>query len=67
MSQYFSSIHLYINYANLLWGITYKTNLKKSYSQQNHALRIIHDKDKYYHPKELFKGYNILNVSNFVT
>ena len=62
LSLYFSYIHSYVNYANLVWGSTHRTNLKKIHSQQKHALRIIYNKDKYFHTKELFKDCNILNV-----
>ena len=56
---YFSYIHLYINYANLAWASTHKTNLKKMHSEQKHALRIVYNKDRYYHTKELFRSCNI--------
>ena len=39
LSLYFSYIHSYINYANIAWGSTYITNLKKINSQQKHAIR----------------------------
>ena len=38
---YYSYIHSYLNYANLAWGSTYLTNLKKLRSQQKHAIRIV--------------------------
>ena len=50
---YFSYIHSYINYANLAWASTHKTNLKKIQSQQKHALTILYNKDRYYHTKKL--------------
>ena len=62
LSLYFSYIHSYINYANLAWASTHKTNLKKIHSQQKHALRILYNKDRYYHTKELFRSCNALNV-----
>ena len=52
LSLYFSYIHSYINYANLAWASTHKTNLEKIHSQQKHALRIVYNKDRYYHTKE---------------
>ena len=33
LSLYFSYIHSYINYANLTWASSHKTNLKKIHSQ----------------------------------
>ena len=62
LSLYFSYIHSYINYADLAWASTYKTNLKKIHSQQKHALRIVYNKDRYYHTKNLFRSCNVLNV-----
>ena len=57
LSLYFSYIHSYINYTNLAWVSTYKTNSKKK-----HALRIVYNKDRYYHTKELSRSCNTLNV-----
>ena len=62
LSLYFSYIHSYINYVNLVWASTHKTNLKKIHSQQKHALRIVYNKDRYYRAKELFSSCNVLNV-----
>ena len=62
LSLYFSYIHSYINYTNLGWVSTHKTNLKKIHSQQKHTLRILYNKDRYYHTKELFRSCNVLNV-----
>ena len=38
LALYDSHIHSYLNYANLAWGSTYPTNLKKLRSQQKHAI-----------------------------
>ena len=59
LSLYLSYIHTYINYTNLTWASTYKTNLEMIHSQQKHALRIVYNKDRYYHTKELFRSCNI--------
>ena len=59
LSLYFSYIHSYMDYANLAWVSTHKTNLKKIHSQQKHALRIVYNKDRYYHTKELFRSCNL--------
>ena len=59
---YFSYIHSYINYANLVWAITHKTNLKKIHSHHKHTLRIVYNKDRYHHIKEPFRSCNVLNV-----
>ena len=41
LALYYSYIQNYINYANIAWGSTCMTNLKKINSQQKHAIRII--------------------------
>ena len=40
ISLYYSSIHPYLTYCNI-WGITYKTSLKRLTTLQNKAIRII--------------------------
>ena len=62
LALYFSYIHSYINYANLVWGSTNRTYLRKINSQQKHALRLIHNKNRFYHSKELFESCEILSV-----
>ena len=42
----------HIDYANLVWASTIRTNLKKTHSQQKHA--ILFRKDKFSRTKELF-------------
>ena len=61
MSLHFSYIHSYINYANLACASTRKMNLKSIPSQQNHVLRVVFNKDRYYHTKELSAPCNVLN------
>ena len=51
LALYYSYIHSYLNYANLAWGSTYLTNLKKLCSQQKHAIQIVHNKTKFEHTK----------------
>ena len=43
-------------------GSTYPTNLKKLRSQQKHAIRMVHNKTKFEHAKELFKSATVLNL-----
>ena len=62
LSLYHSYIHSYINYGNIAWGSTTRTNLKKIYSQQKHAIRIVCSKDRLSHTRELFKQCKFLNV-----
>ena len=62
LSLYYSCIHSYINYTNVAWGSTYMTNLKELSSQQKDAMRIICNKWKFEHTKQLFQSNKILNV-----
>ena len=62
LALYFSYIHSYINYASLIWGSTYRIYLRKINSQQKHALRLIHNKNRFYHSKGLFESCEILNL-----
>ena len=62
LSLYHSYIHSYINYGNIAWRSTTRTNLKKIYSQQKHAIRIVYSKDRLSHTRELFKQCKVLNV-----
>ena len=48
LALYFSYIHSYINYANLVWESTNRTYLRKISSQQKHALRLLHNKNRFY-------------------
>ena len=50
---YFSFIHSYLNYANIAWVSTNKSNLISLYSHQKHAIRIIYDKDGFAQMKPL--------------
>ena len=62
LALYYSYIHSYLNYADLTWGSTYLTNLKTLRRQQKHAIRIVHNKTKFEHTKELFKSASVLNL-----
>ena len=62
LALYLSYILSYINYANLVWGSTHRTYLRKINSQQKHTLRLIHNKNRFYHSIELFEYCAILNV-----
>ena len=62
LSLYYAHIHTYVNYANLAWASTIRTNLKKIHSQQKHVFRIVFHKDKCSGTKELFVQNKDLNV-----
>ena len=59
---YFSFIHSYINYGNIAWGSTYKTKLRKIFTNQKKAARIIFFADRLAHAKPLVLDMNALNV-----
>ena len=62
LTLYYSYIHTYLNYENLSWGSTNRANLKKLFSQQKHAVRIINNRTRLDHANELFKSQKILNI-----
>ena len=57
-----SYIHSYITYGNITWGSTARTNLKKIYGQQKHAIRIVYSKDRLTHTRALFQECKVFNV-----
>ena len=62
LALYCSYIQTYINYVNISWGSTCRTNLYKNNSQQKHAIRIIFNKNKFTDTREIFKEQKILNT-----
>ena len=62
LTLYYSYIHTYLNYANLLWASINRTNLKKLLSQQKYAIRIVNNKTRFEHTEELFNSQKILNI-----
>ena len=64
LTLYFSYIHSYINYDNLVRESTNRTYLRKINSQQKHTLVLIHKKNRFHHPKERFDSCEILNLYN---
>ena len=62
LSLYHSYIYSFINYGNIACGSTTRANLKKIYSQQKYAIRIVYSKDRLSHTKELFKECKVLNA-----
>ena len=62
LALYYSYIQTYINYANIAWGSTCRTNLKKINSPQKHKIHIIFNKSKFAHTREIFKEQKIFNI-----
>ena len=59
---YFSFIHSYLNFANVAWASTIKSNLISLYRHQKYGIRIIYYKDRFAHTKPLFKHAKALTV-----
>ena len=61
-SLYYSLIHSHLSYANIVWGSTQASKLKKLVSLQKHAIRIVCNKKKYDSITSSMKSLKILNV-----
>ena len=59
---YFSYIHSYLNYANIVWASTRITKLKPLLYKQKQAVRIIFNEGRLNHSKPFFKTLNALNI-----
>ncbi|XP_065662820.1 uncharacterized protein LOC136085441 [Hydra vulgaris] len=59
---YFGLIHCFISYANISWASTQPSKLKKIYSLQKHACRIIYFKNKREHAKPIMKDMKMMDV-----
>ena len=57
---YFSFIHSYLNYGNIVWASTSRTKLKKLSSKQKQALRIVYN--EYTDIKEIMVRMKVLNI-----
>ena len=57
LSLYHSYIRSYINYGSIAWGSTTRSNLKRIYSQQKHAIQIVYSKDRLSHTKGVLNVY----------
>ena len=59
---YFSFIHNYVNYANIVWESISKSKLERIYRCQKHAARVTYHKDRYTHASPLLNGMKALNI-----
>ena len=59
---YFSFIHCYINYANIVWASTHKSKLEGIYRHQKHAARLINFKHHTSHAIPLLRDLNAFSV-----
>ena len=60
--HYLCFMYSYINYANIAWVSTNKTNLKKLFGKQKQAARIIFNQNRFTHARPLLKALNALNI-----
>ena len=59
---YFSFVHNYLNYVNIAWASTSKSNLISLYRHQKHVIMISYEKDRFAHTKTPFKHRKALTV-----
>ena len=59
---HFSFLHSYVNYGSIAWGSTYKNKLKKIFTYQKKAARVIFFADRLAHAKPLMLDMNALNI-----
>ena len=62
LKNYFSFIHIYISYANIAWGSTFKTKLQGILKKQKHVGQITFHENRFDHLKPLLKEMKALNV-----
>ena len=63
---YYSIIFPHLNYCNIVWGNTYKTNIDKLLSIQKKCIRIITKSPRMSHSSPLFKETNILPLYDLI-
>lgn len=61
-SLYFSFVHPYISYGNMVWASTYKSKLSKIFTLQKRAVRIISYANRLTHSRPLMVQQKLLNV-----
>ena len=60
---YFAYVHSYLNYANIAWGSTHVTKLKKLFSQQKQACLYIYHEGKHTNAHQLLQNsYQKINL-----
>ena len=59
---YFSFIHSYLNYGNIVWASTNKSKLEVLFRRQKHATRVIYFKDKFTHANSLMQQLKAFNI-----
>ena len=64
LTPYFLHIHTYLDYANLLWDSTNRTNLKQLLSQKRTQYKLSRIEHALTIPTTFFKSQKILNISN---
>ena len=62
VSLYYSFIQTYLNYGNIVWANTAKTNPKNLYSQQKQAVRTVFNENIHTSSNALLTKLNALNI-----
>ena len=57
-----SILKTYLNYVNLSWGSTNRTNVKTLVSQQKHSVRVINNRTRFNHTNKFFTSQKILKI-----
>ena len=59
---YYSFIHCYINYGNIVWASSPQSKLQKIYRKQKQMIRLISGENRYTHSRPLMKSLKLLNI-----
>lgn len=59
---YFSFIHSYLSYGNIVWASVSRSVLTDLFRKQKHAVRIVFNKNRFHHSSPLFLEGKILNL-----
>ena len=65
-SLYCSLFHPYLSYCNEIWGNTYPSNVKCSFTHHKKAIRLICNADRLAHTNAMFKDMSILSFLNLI-
>ena len=63
-SLYFTMIHSYLTYCNIIWGSNYKTLIEKIQISQNKAIRLTFNDRRYTSTKSYYEINKILKIVN---
>ena len=64
LNLYYTLIHPYLTYCNIIWGNNYKCTIDRLQKIQNKVIRLTRSYGQYYNTTTLYTKLNILNISN---